>query len=131
MLSEGSERFRRSRGQAASDEEATRLFELADWADGLAASGLCRVWSKQQQNPALHLKLLKKDQNLAIVFNWGGVIHMTLYRDTLASHAGNALSTLEAITGWDGKRHIDVREFTPELLDAIEAAYREAAGEGA
>ena len=128
MLTEGSHLFRRTSGQAANDGEAERLRRLADWADALASEELCRLWSKQQQNPALHLKLLRRDQNLAIVFNWDGRIHMTLYRDTLARCAPRSLSILEAITGWDGKRHIDVRDFTPELLNAIAAAYREAAG---
>ena len=126
MLTEGSDRFRRSRGQAANDDEAARLLELADWADGLQAQGLCRVWSKQQQNPALHLKLLTEDANLAIVFNWGGRIHITLYREVFDRCEKGALATIEDITGWEGKRHIDIREFTPELLDAIEAAYRAA-----
>ena len=127
MLTEGSERFRRTSGQAANNEEAGRLQRLADWADALASDDLCRVWSKQQENPALHLKLLKRAQNLAIIFNWGGRIHMTLYRDTLKCCAPGALSIIEEITGWERKRHIDVREFTPELLDAIANAYREAA----
>lgn len=129
MLTDGSTIFRNSAAQAANDAQARRIHLIADWADELERQGLCRVRSKRQQNPALHINLLDERKNMAVGFNWDGYAQVTLFRLVIKRKAPDALSGLENVTGWDTtKAKFDAKDLTDSLFKAIEAAYREAAG---
>lgn len=113
------------------EERRNRLTELADWADGLKADGLCRIQSYRGTSGRFTLLMrLPKAGGFATIYNevdasgWKGV--MTLARSVIERHAPATLPHIEAIAGRVGQG--TNAEPTPELLDALADAYREAAG---
>lgn len=117
---------------ALPEERRQRLTELADWADGLRQEGLCRVESFRGKSgrSTLLMRLPGKRAGFSVIWNevdasgWGSV--MTLNRSVIERHAPGTLSRIESIAGRVGQG--TNAEPTPELLDALADAYREAAG---
>lgn len=127
MLTDGSTIFRNSAAHAANDEQARRIQRIADWADGLERRGLCRVRSKRQQNPALHIELLNERPSMAIGFNWDGYAYITLFYSVVKRRAPESLNRIEKVTGRGSVWKFDAKHLTDDLFTAIEAAYQEAA----
>lgn len=115
-----------------SEERRQRLTELADWADSLKQEGLCRVESFRGKSGrfTLLMRLPGKKAGFSVIWNdvdasgWEGM--MTLNRSVITRHAPGTLPRIEAIAGRVGQG--TNAEPTPELLDALADAYREAAG---
>ena len=113
------------------EERRNRLTELADWADGLKTDGLCRIQSFRGTSGRVTLLMrLPNAAGFSVIWNevdasgWGSV--MTLNRSVIERHAPGTLSRIESIAGRVGQG--TNAEPTPELLDALADAYREAAG---
>ena len=117
---------------ALSEERRQRLTELADWADGLKQEDLCRVESFRGKSGrfTLLMRLPGKKAGFSVIWNevgasgWEGV--MTLNRSVIERHAPGTLPRIEAIAGRVGQG--TNAEPTPDLLDALADAYREATG---
>lgn len=133
LLTDGSERFRTSLSDLSLERRDT-LTELADWADNLAAEGLCRVLSFQGKGRYTLLPRLQGDDaGLAVIWNdssskWDGV--MTLNRSVIERRAPKALARIEAVVAPVRVGRGTAAKATQELLDALAEGYREAAGKG-
>lgn len=131
LLTDSSERFRSSLDDLSSERKET-LTQLADWADNLAAEGLCRVLSFQGKGRFTLLPRLRGDDaGLAVIWNdssskWDGV--MTLNRSVIERRAPKALPRIEAVVAPIKVGRGTAAMATPELLDALAEGYREAAG---
>lgn len=114
------------------DERRQRLTELADWADSLMQEGLCRIESFRGKSGrfTLLMRLPGEQGGFSVIYNevdasgWEGM--MTLNRSVIERHAPGTLPRIESIAGRVGQG--TNAEPTPELLDALADAYREAAG---
>ena len=129
MRSEGSTRFREAIAGAHAEEQAS-LVQLADWADALAAERLVRLHSIEGKNGdrfTLVPYLADEDRGIATGWNDSGRAHLTLWRLVIEKRAPGALSRSEQadMPGEVGQGF--AADITGELLEALTAAYREAA----
>ena len=111
------------------EERRQRLTALADWADSLMQEGLCRVESFRGKSGrfTLLMRLPGEKAGFSVIWNGGGnSALMTLNRSVIERHAPGMLPRIEAIAGRVGQG--TSADPTPELLDALADAYREAAG---
>jgi hypothetical protein len=104
---------------------------LCSWAEGLEAKGLCRLGTALgPRNCVLRLEIPGADHGLAVIQNDGGSplwLHGTVFsrRAPVAAQRVEALMAPQPL----GQR-TRVDEPRKALLDAVEAAYAEAAGKG-
>ena len=111
------------------NERGNQITELADWADSLMREGLCRVESFRGKSGrfTLLMRLLGEKAGFSVIWNGGGnSALMKLNRSVIQRHAPGTLPRIEAIAGRVGQG--TNAEPTPDLLDALADAYREAAG---
>jgi len=104
------------------------LRKLAAWEQSLEDEGLARLWTTSGVTGRKMLKpcIPSVDVGLATIWNDNGP-SMSLWRSVFERHAPAAIAPLEALTGIElgvGRAAPDV---TDELLEALTAAYREAA----
>lgn len=129
VRSAGSTRFREAIAGAHAEEQAS-LAQLADWADALAAEGLVRLHSVEGKNGdrfTLVPYLADEDRGIATGWNDGGRAYLTLWRSVIEKRAPGALARIEeaVIPGKLGQG--SAADITGEVLEALTAAYREAA----
>lgn len=111
------------------NERRNQITELADWADSLMQEGLCRVESFKGKSGrfTLLMRLPGEKAGFSVIWNGGGnSALMKLSRSVIKRHAPGTLPRIEAIAGKVGQG--TNAEPTPELLDALADAYREATG---
>ncbi len=111
------------------DERRERLLQLADWADSLMQEGLCRIESFRGKSGrfTLLMRLPGEKAGFSVIWNGGSNFAlMKLHRSVIERHAPGTLQRIESIAGRVGQG--TNAEPTPELLDALADAYREAAG---
>ncbi len=112
------------------DERREHILQLADWADSLRQEDLCRVESFRGKSGrfTLLMRIPGEKSGFSVLWNGGGnSALMSLNRSVIERHAPGTLPRIEAIAGRVGQG--TNAEPTPELLDALADAYREAAGQ--
>lgn len=104
------------------------LSKLAEWAKSLEDEGLARLWTTSGVTGRKMLKpcIPSVDVGLVTIWNDNGP-SMSLWRSVFESHAPAAIAPVEALTGIELGVGRAVPEITDELLEALTAAYREAA----
>lgn len=130
-ISDGSAHFRTTTSRAADDDQATRLEQLADWADALAADGLCNLYSFEGATQTTLLPRLKSERKAGLCFavhTRSGKVRLWLTDTVIRRHVSKTLPALQAAAGREIRNSRGYSEPTPELLDALADAYREAAG---
>ena len=123
----GSAPFRKFVAQSASPDHRTNGQRIADWADGLENEGICRVYSKEGGGwSRIRLHLLDENKTFAHFESDGQ--GAWLYPTVIQRRAPAMLDRIRelTVTGVPGNK--GGAPATPELLDALADAYREAAG---
>ena len=131
ILSDGSAHFRTTTSRATDANQATRLEQLADWADALAAEGLCNLYSFQGATQTTLLPRLKSERQAGLCFavhTQSGKVRLWLTDTVIRRHVSKTLPALQDAAGREIGNSRGYSEPTPELLDALANAYREAAG---
>ena len=129
VRSEGSGRFREVIAGAPADQQAA-LVRLADWADALKDKGLARLRTNEGSHMvSLIPRPVGHDAGMATIWHVGGR-SITLWRSVIERKAPGALARIENAVAPDVVENGTNADVTPELLDALTAAYREAAGRG-
>lgn len=130
-ISDGSAHFRTTISRAADANQAARLEQLADWADALAADGLCNLYSFEGATQTTLLPRLKSERKAGLCFavhTQSGKTRLWLTDTVIRRHVSKTLPALQEAAGREIGRSRGYCEPTPELLDALADAYREAAG---
>ena len=125
----GSRPFRELNTTVSADSEAqAQGTRIADWAEDLEANGLCRVSTSETSggNAHLRLHLLGEDKTFVHFHPEPTGCGAWLYRLVIERAAPRSWPRIEELTRVAGKT--GGAEPTPELLDALADAYREAAG---
>lgn len=131
VLSDGSAHFRGTITRAANAEQAALLTKLADWGDTLATDGLCNLFSYEGATQTTLLPRLKSERRAGLCFavhNRAGMVRLWLNDTVIRRHVSKMLPALQDAAGREIGRSKGYCEPTPELLDALADAYREAAG---
>lgn len=131
-ISDGSAHFRTTTGRAADANQAARLEQLADWADVLAAEGLCNLYSFEGATQTTLLPRLKSERKAGLCFaihNRSGMVRLWLNDTVIRRHVSKTLPALQEAAGREIGNSRGYCDPTPELLDALADAYREAAGQ--
>ena len=118
--------------KAAPESGRPLLRKLAAWAQSLEHEGLARLWTTSGVTGRKMLKpcIPSADIGLVTIWNDGGP-SIGLWRSVFERHAPAAIAPVEALSGIELGVGRAVREITDELLQALTAAYREAAAGGA
>ena len=130
-LTDGSERFRQSIGDAPSEEQPV-LLRLADWADALEEEGLARTFTYEGKASLTLLPRLEGEgAGMATLWNEGGKASITLWRSVMERRAPETLPRIEqAIAPLELGQGRNAGPATDELLEVLTAAYREASSDG-
>lgn len=131
-ISDGSAHFRTTTSRAADADQVTRLEQLADWADSLAADGLCNLYSFEGATQTTLLPRLKSERKAGLCYaihNRTGMVRLWLTDTVIRRHVSKTLPALQEAAGREIGNSRGYCEPTPELLDALADAYREAAGQ--
>ena len=114
------------------DERKTALSQLADWADGLVEEGLCRVHTYRGTSGrfTLLMRLPDDDAGFSVLLNDSQSPNqfMTLNRTVIERRAPKSLPRIEAVVAPVKVGRGTAARATPELIEALAEAYREAAG---
>ena len=130
IRSEGSARFREATADAPAEEQAS-LIRLADWADALLAEGLVRLQSVEGVNgDRFTLVPVSRgyDAGLATGWNERGRAFLQLWPSVIERRGKSELSRIEQAIAPQELRQGASYKVSDELLDALSAAYRQAAG---
>ena len=130
-ISDGSAHFRTTISRAADANQATRLQQLADWAEALAAEGLCNLYSFEGATQTTLLPRLKSERKAGLcyaVHTQSGKVRLWLTDTVIRRHVSKTLPALQDAAGREIGNSRGYSEPTHELLDALADAYREAAG---
>lgn len=133
QTTEGSDRFREVIEGLGDEEQSSQLLQYVDWAERLAAEGVCRVDTGEGSvRLVLRLRLMKRNTTIA---------SLAFPKDAPEEHyfwvqigvarreAPRALPSLIKAGGLDETKQAgNPGAITDELLDALARAYREAAG---
>ena len=116
--------------EAAKEADRDELRRLADWAIGLEREGFARLFSYRGTSGRFTLlpRLSGDDVGLVTVWNDGGA-YISLWESVFQRRAPLCIPNVSRLSGLDpiGQGRT-VRAPGPELLGALTAAYREAAG---
>ena len=125
---EGADDFEASIATALAAHQAD-LRRLCGWARNLATEGLVRLYTNHGvESVTLHPCLHTKEICLVAVRNHNGA-YLALFRTVFEHNAPQALAEVERLIAPERVRHgTRIRDVNDELLDALTAAYREAAG---
>ena len=106
------------------------LHKVLAWADGLVEEGICRVESKGRARERMALNLHARDSVLAVLDTIieTGKARLWLRGSAIAERAPNSLPAVQQASGRSLDKDGHANAITPELLDALADAYREAAG---
>ena len=115
--------------EASAPDQQPELMRLYEWAKKLEREGLCRLYTSIGKNRwVLNPRLLDEDATPISIWN-EKVGSLSLFRTVLERRAPDSVSQIETLMApiplGQGKA---VRNPSSDLLQAIEAAYREAAG---
>ena len=134
---EGSARFREQVAGISDSKLRERLSGLADRLDALETAGLCRVYTGEGKTTfGLHPRPLGERTHIASLYlpkNEPEKYYIWVWISVAKRLAPNALPELARTAAIEdkveaGKRATGAQAVTDELLDALTAAYREAAG---
>ena len=115
--------FRKFVAQSENPDHQKNRQDIADWADRLEEEGLCRVHSAEGVK-RLRLYLLDENKTFAHFESHGQGVW--LYPTVIQRRAPAMLDRIRELTDVQGNK--GGAPATPELLDALADAYREAAG---
>lgn len=115
--------------EASAPDQQPELMRLYEWAKKLEREGLCRLYTSIGKNRwVLNPRLLDEDATPISIWN-EKVGSLSLFRTVLERRAPDSVSQIRTLMApiplGQGKA---VRNPSSDLLQAIEAAYREAAG---
>ena len=138
LVTEGSDRFRDAIEELVTDQVlAKRLRELTDWAERLAGEGLVRLDSGEgKRDYTLRLHLPDETATIAVLCLPSAAPenhYIWIQLGVTSRRAPNTRLALARAAGLEeqlerGNGAGRAEAITPELLDALTAAYREAAG---
>ena len=128
IRTEGSKRFREMNDESEDDQTAAHGRRLADWAEALENEGICRVYSAESKDGRAQIRpqLLNESRAFAHLWPEPSGIGAWLYPTVIGRRAPAMLGRIRELTGVQGNK--GGAPATPELLDALADAYREAAG---
>ena len=109
-------------------QTATHGRELVEWAKGLEAEGVCRLYSRQlgDGSPHLRLHLLDERKTFARFSPAPNGIFLWIAPTVIERRAPAMLATIRELSGVHDNKNKGGAWATPELLDAFAEAYREA-----
>jgi hypothetical protein len=127
VLSPGSAEFRSSFAAAPPDRRAM-LLRAADWADMLESEGMVKLASYRGKGGIVSLlpRLASDNAGLVTVYSDIKSAYMQFWRGVFERRAPHSISAIEATIGAELKQGNSTRNITPELLDALTRAYRDA-----
>jgi hypothetical protein len=106
------------------------LQRAADWADTLERDGLVKLSSYRGKGGIVSLlpRLASDNAGLVTVYIDIKSAYMQFWRGVFERRAPHSIPAIEALIGAQLRQGNSIRDITPELLDALTRAYREAAG---
>lgn len=128
VFSDGAEAFEASLAEV---EDADRgvFRRLLRWADELADLPGVRLYTYRGKNGdrfTLLPRFTTEKAGLATIWNDNGKPYVSLWRSVFERRAPNAIARIEQISGKEIGQGSTTTVITPELLDALTDAYREA-----
>lgn len=116
----------------ARPEHQEGLRRLASWAQALEQEGLCRLHTFHGKGRMVLLPRFQPDNvGLVTIWNEAGPA-LQFWRSVFERRAPRALDRVAALVGpVEVRQGNTIREFSPELLQALTEAYREANGRSA
>ena len=122
----GIDRFREKNDQLQDARVAAHGHRLAEWAETLESAGLCRLYTVESNDGRAQIRpqLLTGGKSFAHFWPDSEGIGAWLYMTVLERRAPDVLDAITDLTGIQGK--MGGARATPELLSALESAYREA-----
>ena len=128
VLSDGTEAFEESLAQV--EEDDGRVFRrLLRWANELADLPGVRLYTYRGKNGdwfTLLPRFMTERAGLATIGNRNGKPYVSLWRSVFERRVPNAIAKVEKIDGKKIGKGSSVTAITPELLNALTEAYREA-----
>lgn len=123
---EGIEHFRKLNSQLQDARVAAHGHQLAEWTDALEIAGLCRLYTVESNDGRAQIRpqLLTGGKSFAHFWPDSEGIGAWLYMTVIERRAPDMVDAITELTGIQGK--MGGARATPELLNALESAYREA-----
>ena len=115
--------------EQASEEYRPALRRLCDWAVALEREGSVKLSTYHRKAGRLTLvpRLLADAAGLVTIYNERGLAYLQFWRSVFQRRAPQSLPRVEQLVLVGQGNWISLREVSDELLDALTAAYREAA----
>ena len=129
----GIDHFRSAIDDALDERESALMGQIATWGETLKAGDLSKVeiYSKESVT-GLYPYLLDERRTFAYAWNYSGSARLYINGSVIARRAPKTQPRIVIATGKPlPPKNGRVEAITDELLDALAAAYREAAGKGA
>lgn len=125
---EGGDEFFASLDATTNGDPPTQM--VREWVEWLEREGLARLaTTKGASSTTLRVRLLDEDSGPATVWKTSNSVALTYWGSVLQRRAPLSIPTIEQVTARPLKpsdNYNNRDEITPELLDALTAAYREA-----
>lgn len=128
VLSDGAQAFEASLANAQ-DEDRGVFQRLLGWADGLAELRGVRLYTYRGvrgNRYTLLPRFTTEKAGLVTIWNDNGKPYVSLWRSVFERRAPNSIAKIERINGKKIGKGNSAAAITPELLDALTDAYREA-----
>lgn len=129
VLLHGSAEFRSSFVDAPVPRREV-LERASDWADMLERQGLVKLFSYRGKSSIVSLlpRLASDNAGLVTVYSDIKSAYMQFWRGAFERRAPRSIPAVESAIGAELKHGNSTRDISPELLDILTGAYREAAG---